>query len=88
MGIITQSMFQFAGKMVGGLISIIFSLFADLDISAAEKAITGIIKYIRAACYFLPMPAITSIFSVVLGLWSLKIIIKTLKTIWEITPFL
>lgn len=77
-----------AGEVVGILVSFVFQLFANLDISAATNAISGVLKFVRAACYFLPMGAIAGIFAVVIGLWNMRIVIRTIKIIWELIPVL
>ena len=77
---------KWAGQAIAAVISWIFSLFADLDISAATNAISGITKYIRAACYFLPMGAVKGIFACVIGLKKKQKVISAGKTLWETTP--
>lgn len=82
------AMLKWAGQAIAAVISWIFSLFADLDISAATNAISGITKYIRAACYFLPMGAVKGIFACVIGLMSMRLIIRAVKTLWDLIPVL
>lgn len=77
-----------AGEVVGTLVSFVFQLFGNLNVSAAANAISGVLKYVRAACYFLPMGAIAGIFAVVIGIWNMRIVIRTIKIIWELIPVL
>lgn len=72
--------------MIGGLVSLICNIFVDVDISAAVNAIEVISKYIRAACYFLPMGAISAIFVVIIGFWNMRLIIKSIITVWNLIP--
>lgn len=76
------------GEIVGLLTSFIFSFFENIDISGAEDIITGITKYIRAACYFLPMNVVSGIFIISISLWNMRLIIRIIKTIWELIPIL
>lgn len=73
-------------EMIGGLVSLICNIFVDVDISAAVDAIEVISKYIRAACYFLPMGAISAIFVVIIGFWNMRLIIKSIITVWNLIP--
>ena len=83
-------MMSWSGKLlaeiVGVLISFICNLFVNVDISAAVDAIEVISKYIRAACYFLPMGAISAIFVVIIGFWNMRLIIKSIITVWNLIP--
>lgn len=73
-------------EVIGGLVSLICNIFVDVDISAAVDAIEVISKYIRAACYFLPMGAISAIFVVIIGFWNMRLIIKSIITVWNLIP--
>lgn len=73
-------------EVIGGLVSLICNIFVDVNISAAVDAITAISKFIRAACYFLPMGAISAIFTVIIGLWNMRLIIKSIITVWNLIP--
>lgn len=83
-------MLSYAGdllaEVIGGLVSLICNIFVDVDISAAVDAIEVISKYIRAACYFLPMGAISAIFVVIIGFWNMRLIIKSIITVWNLIP--
>lgn len=79
---------QTLAEFIANVISLIFNLFTDFDISGIQQAVQVITPYIKGALYILPGETIKNIFAVVVMLWSFRIIIKTLKTIWNIIPIL
>lgn len=73
-------------EMIGSLIGFIFSLLGDMRLTGLNTALEGISKYIRAACYFLPMDTIAIIFGLVITIWNVRLILKTITMIWNLLP--
>lgn len=78
-----------------GLLNVIWSIalpilnhIPAISISANTPITSNVLAYIRCALYFFPMGTVMTIFSLVLGLWILRIVIAILKTIWGVIPVL
>lgn len=43
--------------------------------------------YIRAGLYFLPIGTVTAIFGIQIALWTFRIIVSVVRSIWDLLPF-
>lgn len=43
--------------------------------------------YIRAGMYFLPIGTVTAIFGIQIALWTFRIIVSVVRSIWDLLPF-
>lgn len=75
-------------EILGTVIAWIFNLLPSGNLTGLSTAIDGIVKYIKAALYFLPVKTISAIFGVIILYWAYRLIIRIVKLIWELIPFL
>jgi len=47
----------------------------------------GVFSYIRAALYFLPVSTVVRILSISLALWTFRVIVAVVRTVWDLLPF-
>lgn len=47
----------------------------------------GVFSYIRAALYFLPVGTVAKILGLTLSLFTFRIIVAAVKTVWQLLPF-
>ena len=43
--------------------------------------------YIRAGMYFLPVGTVTAIFGIQIALWTFRIVVATVRAVWDLLPF-
>lgn len=79
---------QALAEFIANIISLLFGLFQDVDISGISQAVETLTPFIKTILYILPARTISNIFSVIVMFWSYKIIVRTLKLIWDIIPWL
>lgn len=58
-----------------------------INIDANAVISSTFYSYIRAGLYFLPIGTVTAIFGIQLGLWTFRIIVSVVRSIWDILPF-
>lgn len=75
-------------ELIANIVSFIFSFFSKVDLSPIADAISFLKPYLQAALYILPAKTIGEIFAVICSIWSLRLVIKTLRTLWDIIPLL
>lgn len=75
-------------EILGNVIAWIFNLLPSGNLTGLTAAIDGIVKYLKAALYFLPVKTMASILSVILLYWTYRLIIKIIKLVWDVVPFL
>ena len=73
-------------EFVANIISFFFSFLADVDLSPLANALDTVTPYLKAALYILPAKTIGQIFAVIVAIWSLRFVIKTVRAIWELLP--
>ena len=54
----------------------------------ADGLVTNILPYLRAGLYFLPMHTFSSILRLTLALWTLRVMVAFLHTLWKSLPIL
>lgn len=77
---------SFLSEIIAAFVSFIFSFFDGVDLSPIGSALEYVSKYIKAALYILPSGTIAQIFSVVCVLWSFRLVVKSIITIWNLLP--
>ena len=73
-------------ELIANLISFLFGLMKNVDLSPLADAIETITPFIKAALYILPAKTIAQIFGITCAIWSLRLTVKSLKLLWEIIP--
>lgn len=81
-----QFFLNLASMLITNFLTVIFDMFAGVDMSGLETAITTLTPYLKAGLYILPAKTMGQIFSVIVGIWSARLVIKAVKTLWEILP--
>lgn len=71
-----------------GFFDLLLLLVPDIQIVNFSSAFSYFFDILTDVCFFLPMDTVASIFSVIYGLFVLRLFIATLKTIWGIIPVL
>lgn len=79
---------EFFADLLANLISFLFQLLADIDLTGLTEAIAFIRPYLQTALYFLPVHTMSQILSVIIGIWGARLMIRTLITIWDLLPLL
>lgn len=69
-----------------GALSCAFAVFPDISVEVSSAVFTVFSQIMGFLAYFVPMPTIAAIFSVILSIQIFKILISFLKTIWQILP--
>lgn len=75
-------------EIIGTVIAWIFNLLPSGNLDGLSTAIDGIVKYLKAALYFLPVKTMASILAVIILYWGYRLLIKIIKLIWDVVPFL
>lgn len=57
-----------------------------INIDANEVISSSFYSYIRAGMYFLPVGTVIAILSIQVALWSFRIIIAVVQSIWKLLP--
>ena len=73
-------------ELLGTIIAFLFNIFPSGSLEGLSTAIDGIVKYLKAGLYFLPVTTMSRIFSVILVFWTYRLIIRILRTIWDLLP--
>lgn len=68
---------------ITSVVTFIFDLFANVDMSGLVEAIETLRPFLQAALYILPAETMGTIFKVIVGIWSARLIIKAI----QILPF-
>ncbi len=71
---------------IGFFMSAFLNLFEGLNLQPVGQAIETVKPYIQTALYILPARTIYQIFSVVVILWSIRLTIKAVRTLWDLLP--
>lgn len=73
-----------------GLFDLIFGFFnaTNIDLDGLQKAYDLMFEILDFVCYFLPMETISSIFSIVIAIYTIRLIISSLTMLWNILPVL
>ena len=69
-------------------LSWILGFFAEIDLSPVATALETLKPYLQAALYILPAETIKQQWAIVVSIWSFRLTIKAIKTIWQLIPFL
>ena len=79
-------------KLVMGLLlyiaDFLLLLLPDISGFVYSDIFTGFCDLVRSVAYFFPTDTIVTIFGVILGFYTFRLIITLLKTIWGILPLL
>ena len=79
---------QNPGEIIGEGIGKIFGWLDFINLEPIAEAFETLEPYITAVCYFLPMGTIKAIFIILISLFTFTLIIRIVKLIWELIPFL
>lgn len=63
------------------------ALLPAINIDANAVISSTFYSYIRAGMYFLPVGTVTAIFSIQLALWTFRIIVSVVRSVWDLLPF-
>jgi hypothetical protein len=76
-----------ATMIITSFLTAILDMFAGVDMTGLETAVTTLVPYLKVGLYILPAKTMGQIFSVIVGIWSTRLIIKSIKTLLDILPF-
>ena len=73
-----------------GLFDLIFNMFnaTGIQLTGLEEAYNFMFSLLDIVCYFLPMGTISAIFSIILMIYTIRLIISSLTMLWNIIPVL
>jgi len=66
----------------------LLAFLPDISWNVNSGVFTKFMEVLRMACYFLPMGTVGAVFALVIAINVFKIVISTIKTIWQLLPFL
>lgn len=64
----------------------ILGVIPNLDFATFYGVWENIAGILRSVCYFLPMPTVAAIWTIIVILFNLRISIATIKTVWGLLP--
>ena len=67
---------------VFGLLALLPAIEIDVDAVTSSSAWT----WILAACYFIPVPTVSAIGAIILALWTFRVVVALVRTIWDMLP--
>ena len=67
---------------VFGLLALLPAIQIDVDAVTSSSAWS----WILAACYFIPVPTVSAIAGIVLALWTFRVVVALVRTIWDLLP--
>lgn len=79
---VTQGLIQIVLKIFGG----VFSVLPDISINVQSSAYATFMDMVSGVIYLLPVGTIFTIFSIIMSIWTFKILIAIPKAIWEVLP--
>ena len=74
-------------EIIGKVIAWLINLLPAGNLEGLSAAIDGIVPYLKTALYFLPVRTIAQIFTVILAFWTYRLIVRVVKTVWDLIPF-
>lgn len=74
-------------EIIGKVIAWLINLLPAGNLEGLSAAIDGIVPYIKTGLYFLPVRTISQIFTVILAFWTYRLVVRIVKTIWDLIPF-
>lgn len=77
---------EFMIDIIFGILTALLSVLPDITWSVDVSSFTPFFQILNAVCYLLPMGAISSIVSMVIGLTVFRVVISIVKTIWSLLP--
>lgn len=80
--------FKILSNLTANILTTILDMLTNVDLSGVIKAIETLTPYLKAGLYILPAETIGQIFSIIVTLWSLRLIVKTIKLLWDLLPVL
>ena len=75
-------------EIIGKVIAWVINLLPAGNLDGLSNAIDGIVPYLKTALYFLPVRTIAQIFAVILAFWTYRLIIRVVKLVMDIIPFI
>lgn len=77
---------SFFADLIAGFITFLFSGLQNVDLTPINTALETVTPFLKAALYILPAATMGQIFGVICAIWSTRLIIKTLQSLWAILP--
>lgn len=74
-------------EIIGKVIAWLINLLPAGNLEGLSTAIDGIVPYLKTALYFLPVRTIAQIFTVILAFWTYRLVVRVVKTVWDLIPF-
>lgn len=78
---------EFLLNVVFGISHGALSLLPDISLDVNSSAFEYFLAIVRSACYLLPMGTVRAIISTIVLLSIFRIVIATVKTVWDLLPF-
>lgn len=82
------ALFKILSDVVASILTTILDMLTNVDLSGVVEAIETLTPFLKAGLYILPAETISQIFSIIVTLWSLRLIVKTIKLVWDLLPVL
>ena len=73
-------------KAIWAVVSPIVNRIPDFQINYDGLSSMSVYQYLRAGLYFFPMGTVITILEIVIALWSLRICIAILHSLWNALP--
>lgn len=73
---------------VGDILAVILGMFAGINLSPVVQAIEVISPFIKVALFILPVATIRDIFACTIVVFGIRLVIKIIRTIWDLLPWL
>ena len=75
-------------NVLGDILAVTLGMFAGINLSPVVQAIEVISPFIKVILFILPVGAIKDIFACTVVVWGIRLVIKTIRTIWDLLPWL
>lgn len=81
-------LYKAIGAIVTAIIGGLLDLFSGVNLNGVVQGMQTITPYLKAALYMLPVGTLKAIFAIIVALWTFRLIVKTIKLIWDLIPVL
>lgn len=73
-------------NVIWNIVSPILARVPEISLNYDGIANTTVYQFLKAGLYFLPMQTVTTILSITVALWVLRVIVSLLHSLWQSLP--
>ena len=73
-------------NLIADVLITILHHFDGINLGPLEKAFEVVTPYIQTVLFILPAGTIAQIFTITVTIWGFRLIIRLIKTIWQLLP--